>query len=199
MTDVVEETKAIESNAVKPKKKKKGYFDNELFITLITERNKLRIYAKQIEFTGSKFKESRLIEEDDEKILDITFGLLHDFDVEPEFDIDDIHYNKETVMKRYDRVNNEIGKLYVKVADGMMKRPNFINYPPDQKIDMISDALFYMTRAGERYDVNKANPFAYLSQITFNSFLLSIKNMKKRIATVVCVDHLENFDRMDDE
>lgn len=182
---------------VTKKKRKKGYFDNERFIELIVERNKYKEYARPIDFMGSKIKESRVIEEGEE--FDIHLYLQHDFEKQPFVYVDGIKFDETTLNKHYERLNNEIGQLYVKVADGMMKRPNFINYPPDQKIDMISDALFYMNRAGERYDINKANPFAYLSQITFNSFLLSIKNMKKRISQVVCVDHLENFDRMDDE
>ena len=100
--------------------------------------------------------------------------------------------------RKLERVKNKIGVLYLKVADGMMKRPNFANYPPSQKEDMISDALFVMSRAGDRYDVNFANPFAYFSQITFNAFRYSLKNMKKRTGLFVIVNHLENFDGFDD-
>jgi hypothetical protein len=102
------------------------------------------------------------------------------------------------VERKLERIKNKIGVLYIKVADGMMKRPNFANYPPSQKEDMLSDALFVMSRAGDRYDVNFANPFAYFSQITFNAFRYSLKNMKKRTGLFVIVNHLENFDGFDD-
>ena len=169
----------------KVKKKKKGYFDNEEMLMWLRKRNAI--------------KEVMLTEFIDESIPDSTEvkAVLYQIS-DSQIVFEDKIYTSETLAKVYDRVNNEVGKLYVKVAEGMMKRPNFINYPPDQKTEMISDALYFMTRAGERYDVNYPNPFAYFSQITFNSFLQSIKNMKKRITTFVCVDHLENFDNFED-
>lgn len=100
----------------------------------------------------------------------------------------------ETLSKRLYRIEESIGKLYIEVANGMMRRPNFINYPPDQREDMISDALFCMTRAGAKYDTNFPNPFGYLSQITFHAFIQSIKNMKKRTGVFVNIDHLDNMD-----
>jgi len=96
------------------------------------------------------------------------------------------------------RTNNKIGKLYLKVAMGMMRRPNFINYPEMQQADMISDALFCMNRAGERYNTDFPNPFAYFSQITWHAYIQSIKNMKKREKLFVIVNHLENIDGFDE-
>lgn len=169
----------------KVKKKKKGYFDNEEMLMWLRKRNAI--------------KEVMLTEFIDESIPDSTEVKAALYQVsDSQIVFEDKIYTSESLAKVYDRVNNEVGKLYVKVAEGMMKRPNFINYPPDQKTEMISDALYFMTRAGERYDVNYPNPFAYFSQITFNSFLQSIKNMKKRISTFVCVDHLENFDNFEE-
>lgn len=101
-------------------------------------------------------------------------------------------------QRTYERLKNKIGVKYKQVADGMMKRPNFANYPPNQKDDMLSDALFCMARAGERYNVNFPNPFGYFSQITFNAFRYSLKHMKKRTKLFVIVNHLENFDGFDD-
>ena len=98
-----------------------------------------------------------------------------------------------------DKIENKIGQLYKEVANGMMRRPNFINYPPDQKDEMISDALYCMVRAGAKYDVNFPNPFGYLSQITFHAFIQSIKNMKKRTGTFVNIEHIENLNEGMDE
>lgn len=108
----------------------------------------------------------------------------------------EVEYTKALMVRKFERVNNEIGKLYIKVANGVMKRPNFMNYPEDQKNDMLSDACYLMSRAGERYNTDYPNPFAYFSQITFNSFLQSIKNMKKRIGLLINVDYLENIDEL---
>lgn len=180
--DIVEPTLEV---LPKVKKKKKGYFDNGVMLDWLRKRNALK-FNLNVEFKSER-TESK----------DIICMLEHI--TQTTFHYDGKEYDEKDFNKLYDSVNNEVGKLYIKVADGMMKRPNFINYPPDQKIDMLSDALYFMSRAGERYDVNYPNPFAYFSQITFNSFLQSIKNMKKRITTFVCVDHLENFDRVIDE
>lgn len=172
----------------KPKKKKKGYFDNGEMLDWLRKRNALKFnLVVEIKSEKPELKDSKAI-----------VCMIEHIEQTP-VHYDGKEYDEKEFVKLYDKVNNEVGKLYIKVADGMMKRPNFINYPPDQKIDMLSDALYFMSRAGERYDVNYPNPFAYFSQITFNSFLQSIKNMKKRITTFVCVDHLENFDRVIDE
>lgn len=167
---------------VKVKKKPKGYFDNEHMISLMKEKKALKeclalpFYIEDIDGSVTS-------------ILNVTLVHGGEFII---FNGDRLNISQ--IEKKYESINNQVGRLYMKVADGMMKRPNFINYPPEQKSEMISDALYFMTRAGERYDVNYPNPFAYFSQITFHSFLQSIKNMKKRISTFVCVDHLENFD-----
>lgn len=99
---------------------------------------------------------------------------------------------------RLRRIEEKIGALYIEVAHGMLRRPNFINYPQDQKDDMISDALFCMTKAGAKYDTNYPNPFGYLSQITFHAFIQSIKNMKKRTGLFVSIEHIENLNETGD-
>lgn len=107
--------------------------------------------------------------------------------------------NSEVNQKMIDRIDNKIGRLYMKVAEGVMKRPNFINYPLEQKSEMISNALFCMSRAGKRYDLKYTNPFGYFSQITFHSFIQSIKDMKDRIGMFVSINHVENMDGIDDQ
>lgn len=99
--------------------------------------------------------------------------------------------NKAIVKNR-----NEIGKMLIQIANGLSKRPNFINYPDDQKSEMISDAIFCMTKFMDRYDTSRTNPFAYFSQISWNAFLQSITNMKKRISTFVSAEYIDNYDGM---
>lgn len=179
MTEIIDKVEKV-------KKKKKGYFDNELMIAYMTEKLQIRDYLF-IQF---------MKEDNGEYTRKKGFKLIH---TSPTVNFLGTEMTLSELSAKYDKVNNEVGKLYAKVAEGMMKRPNFINYPPDQKVDMISDALFYMARAGERYDVKQPNPFAYFSQITFHSYLQSIKNMKKRIGLIVSIDHLENFDGSGEE
>ncbi len=100
---------------------------------------------------------------------------------------------------RLNRVNDEVGRKLIKIADGMAKRPNFTNYPYDQMVDMKSDAIFNMAKAVDGYDISRTNPFAYFSQITWNSFIASIQNMKKRVKTTLNVEFVDNFDGMDND
>lgn len=102
-------------------------------------------------------------------------------------------------LRRFNRVNDEIGTMLLKIAKGMSKRPNFTNYPDDQMTDMLSDAIFNMAKAVDGYDISRSNPFAYFSQITWNSFLASIQMMKKRIKTTINVEFLDNFDGFDND
>jgi len=101
------------------------------------------------------------------------------------------------VQFRLNRVNNQIGLKLIKIANGMAKRPNFTNYPDDQMTDMKSDAIFNMAKAIDGYDITRSNPFAYFSQITWNSFIAAIQLMKKRIKTTINVEFLDNFDSID--
>jgi DNA-directed RNA polymerase specialized sigma24 family protein len=102
-------------------------------------------------------------------------------------------------LRRLERVNNELGRKLIKIANGMAKRPNFTNYPHDQMTDMLSDAIFNMAKAVDGYDITRSNPFAYFSQITWNSFIAAIQGMKKRIKTTVNVEFLDNFDSLDND
>lgn len=141
----------------KEKKQKKGYFDNNLMLDLMKDRN----------------------------------NIISEIEIEQDEDV------KKKMTRRLEIVENKMGELYKEVAKGMMRRPNFINYPDDQQEDMISDALYCMTKAGAKYDTNFPNPFGYLSQITFHAFIQSIKNMKKRTGLFVNIDHITNMDAED--
>jgi hypothetical protein len=160
----------------KEKKKPKGYFDNNLMLELMKERNTL---IAKIELVLKEDGNS----EETNNLITITN--------EDDLEVDNIKLKLE-------RIENKIGALYIEVAKGMMRRPNFINYPEDQRDDMISDALYCMTKAGAKYDTNYPNPFGYLSQITFHAFIQSIKNMKKRTGVFVNIEHIGNLDGCDE-
>ncbi len=140
------------STESKPKRKKKGYFNNEEMLNLFIERNQLKSIEEK---TPEEIKQLRRTEE-------------------------------------------KIGVLFFKISEGMMRRPNFCNYDTATKEEMISDAVFNCLKASERYDVNFKNPFAYFSQISWNAFILNIKDMKKRTGLMVNISHVENLDGLDD-
>ena len=92
---------------------------------------------------------------------------------------------------------NQIGVIFLKISNGMMNRPNFINYSYDRKCDMISDATYTMTRNIDKFDLNRKNPFAYFSQICFNAFLQSLNKQNRISNDFVSIDFIDNLDRDD--
>lgn len=86
----------------------------------------------------------------------------------------------------------KIGKDFLKIAQRILHKPCFINYTPDRKDDMISDATFFMVKYMDRYDPTRGNPFAFFSQIAFNAFRQNINKTKKRTAMFVPLNYLDN-------
>lgn len=107
--------------------------------------------------------------------------------------------NKTKEQDKMLKVTEErIGQNYLKIAWNLLHKPNFCNYDELTKQEMISDAVFVCLKAGEKYDVNFKNPFAYFTQISWNAFIQGIKQMKRRTSVVVSVDHVENINFNDD-
>lgn len=104
----------------------------------------------------------------------------------------------EEVLKQIDKVNEKIANNYIKLTWNLMHKPNFCNYDELTKQEMISDALFSCLKAGEKYDVQFKNPFAYFTQISWNAFIQGIKQMKRRTNVIVSVDHVENINFNED-
>jgi len=99
--------------------------------------------------------------------------------------------------KRYrhlEIIKNKIGRKFIKITDGVLKRPSFINYDYFRKQEMISDATFFMVIYIDRYDCDRYNPFAYFTQITFNAFLQKINKVNKTNKLVTSLNYLENMD-----
>lgn len=100
--------------------------------------------------------------------------------------------------KQLRRLKENIGKAYFRIAENLLRKPNFCNYDIATKSDMISDAITNCLKAGEKYDVTKENPFAYFTQISWNAFIANIKAMKKRASKEVPITHVENMDGAED-
>ena len=102
------------------------------------------------------------------------------------------------LLKRYKDSNrqdkdvyNKLGKVFLSIAKNMLKRPNFINYTDDRKNDMISDACYHMIKYMHSFDLNRNNPFAYFSQITFSAFVQSINKVNRRGLFFTSMSYLE--------
>jgi hypothetical protein len=77
-------------------------------------------------------------------------------------------------------IPNYIGECFMKIAEGLSHKPNFINYP--HKDEMIGDGIENCLMYFENFDPAKSkNPFAYFTQIIYYAFLRRIQKEKKQL------------------
>ena len=78
------------------------------------------------------------------------------------------------------RISNYIGECFLKIANGLSYRPNFINY--SYKQEMISDGIENCLQYIHNFDPDKSkNPFSYFTQIIYYAFLRRISAEKKQV------------------
>ena len=76
-------------------------------------------------------------------------------------------------------VSNYIGSCFLKIANGLSYRPNFINYTYRQ--EMISDGIENCLQYIHNFDPEKSkNPFSYFTQIIYYAFIRRIQKEKKQ-------------------
>ena len=77
-------------------------------------------------------------------------------------------------------VTNYIGECFLKIANHLSYRPNFINYT--FRDDMISDGIENCLQYIDNFNPDKSNnPFAYFTQIIYYAFIRRIQKEKKQI------------------
>lgn len=77
-------------------------------------------------------------------------------------------------------IPNYIGECFMKIAEGLSHKPNFINYP--HREDMIGDGIENCLMYFENFDPAKSkNPFAYFTQVIYFAFLRRIQKEKKQL------------------
>jgi DNA-directed RNA polymerase specialized sigma subunit len=85
----------------------------------------------------------------------------------------------EETGKPRPQVTNYIGECYLKIANHLSYRPNFINYT--YRDDMISDGIENCLQYMDNFDPEKSkNPFAYFTQIIYYAFIRRIQKEKKQ-------------------
>ena len=94
-----------------------------------------------------------------------------------------IHKNKVNSAKENNRkkpdVTNYIGECFLKIANHLSYRPNFINYT--YRDDMISDGIENCLQYMNNFNPEKStNPFAYFTQIIYYAFIRRIQKEKKQ-------------------
>ena len=83
--------------------------------------------------------------------------------------------------KKRPMVTNYIGECFLKIANHLSYRPNFINYT--FRDDMISDGIENCLQYINNFNPEKSqNAFAYITQIIYYAFLRRIQKEKKQAA-----------------
>jgi hypothetical protein len=82
------------------------------------------------------------------------------------------------------QIPNYIGECFMKIANGLSRSPNFMNY--SYREDMVMDAVENCVKAIMNYDITKPtrtgnpNAFSYFTQISWYAFLRRIAKEKKQ-------------------
>ena len=91
-----------------------------------------------------------------------------------------LKYDKaEKAKRKQPAVTNYIGECFLKIANHLSYRPNFINYT--FRDDMISDGIENCLQYLKNFNPKKSNnPFAYFTQIIYYAFIRRIQKEKKQ-------------------
>lgn len=94
------------------------------------------------------------------------------------------------------RSSHEIGKRFKLIAENIIRNPCFISYTQDRKDEMISDALFTMSKHLPKYDPTYIpNPFSYFTNIAWRCFIQRIKDHCRRDAIMKPISYIENIEQ----
>lgn len=86
----------------------------------------------------------------------------------------------EKAGKPKPNIPNYIGECFMKIAEGLSHKPNFINYT--YRDEMIADGIENCLMYFENFDPSKSkNPFAYFTQVIYFAFLRRIQKEKKQL------------------
>jgi len=86
----------------------------------------------------------------------------------------------KTEGKEDPRIPNYIGECFLKIAEHLSRKPNFISY--SFRDEMIADGIENCLMYFRNFDPAKSkNPFAYFTQIIYFAFLRRIMKEKKQL------------------
>jgi hypothetical protein len=92
------------------------------------------------------------------------------------------------------RVNNYIGDCFLRIANHLAYKPNFVNYM--FKDDMVCDGIENCIQYIDNFDVERTNPFAYFTQIVYYAFLRRIAKEKKQLEIKSKIIERSGFDEV---
>ena len=91
------------------------------------------------------------------------------------------------------QISEYLGSVFLKIAQRLSFRPNFINYA--FKNDMISDGIENCLHYIHNFNPEKSNnPFAYFTQIIYYAFIRRIQKEKKQVTIKQRLIHENNLD-----
>lgn len=97
--------------------------------------------------------------------------------------------------RRQPPITNYMGECFLKIANHLSYRPNFINYT--FKDDMISDGIENCLQYVSNFNPEKSNnPFAYFTQIIYYAFIRRIQKEKKQVTIKQKMIMEANYDDM---
>jgi len=109
-----------------------------------------------------------------------------------------IEYKKEYNISIYNdkelpQISEYLGSVFLKIAQRLSFRPNFINYT--FKNDMISDGIENCLHYIHNFNPDKStNPFAYFTQIIYYAFIRRIQKEKKQL--YIKYKSMQNYETM---
>ena len=97
--------------------------------------------------------------------------------------------------KELPAVSEYLGSVFLKIAQRLSFRPNFINYT--FRDDMISDGIENCLQYLDNFNPKKSNnPFAYFTQIIYYAFIRRIQKEKKQVTIKNRLITESNYDDM---
>ena len=106
-----------------------------------------------------------------------------------------IAYKEAKKLNEDAPIPNYIGECFMKIAEGLSHKPNFINYT--YRDEMVGDGIENCLMYFANFNPEKSNnPFAYFTQIIYFAFLRRIAKEKKQ--TYVKYKATEQFGILDE-
>ena len=99
-------------------------------------------------------------------------------------------------------IPNYIGECFLKIADHLSRKPNFISY--SFRDEMIADGIENCIMYFRNFNPDKSNnPFAYFTQIIYYAFLRRIQKEKKQLyvkyKSTEMIGILDEFEMLESE
>lgn len=187
---------------------KKHYVNNVEFVELLKEFEELSDNTTRwFEKIGSRKKEVDTTSGSDEEIAERIFlGQLKDEQKEAFRDRKTLEWERKAIRdsseteeekslryKKLERLKNRIGRVFISIAMGILKKPNLINYDYFRKSAMVSDACLFMWAYIDRFDTEFNNPFSYFTQASNSAFMQNIKKEKKKAKMFTPLSYIDNL------